>query len=119
MKLPLREPELVPLATELAKWDGHVSSYLLAVEAVRACARYGDKYERDARRFLESVAMVPLDDDVLDVAVALRPDRLRSLDAVHLATAMVIRDEIAVFVTYDQRLAEAAAAEGFEVASPC
>jgi predicted nucleic acid-binding protein len=59
--------------------------YLLAVEAIRACARYGDRYERDARRFLESVAMVPLDDDVLDQAVALPPAGLRSLDALHLA----------------------------------
>lgn len=118
MKLPLREPELLPLAEELARWDGHVSSYLLAVEAIRACARYGDRYERDARRFLESVAMVPLDDDVLDEAAVLGPDGLRSLDALHLATAMVIRDEIAVFVTYDQRLAEAATAQGFAVVSP-
>lgn len=118
VKLPLREPELVPLAEELARWDGHVSSCLLAVEAIRACARYGDRYERDARRFLESIALLPLDDDVLDESVALRPAQLRSLDALHLATALVVRDEIAVFVTYDQQLAKAAVAQGLAVVSP-
>lgn len=118
VKLPLREPELVPLAEELAKWGGHVSSQLLAVEAIRACARYGDRYEREARRFLESVALVPIDDEVLDEAVALRPIGLRSLDALHLATAVVVKNEIAVFVTYDQRLADAAATHGLTAVMP-
>lgn len=118
MKLPLREPELATLTEELAKWDGYVSSALLAVEAIRACARYGDRYERDARDFLESVAMLPLDDGVLDQAAALRPVRLRTLDALHLATALVVRDELGVFVTYDRQLAAMAADQGLVVASP-
>jgi uncharacterized protein len=118
VKLPLREAELAVLSEELARWDGYVSSVLLAVEAIRACARYGDRYEREARAYLEGVAMLPLDDDVLGEAAALRPLQLRSLDALHLATALVVREEIGVFITYDQRLAEAASACGLTVSSP-
>ena len=118
MKLPLREPEQAALSTELARWDGYVSSSLLVVEAIRACARYGDRYELDAREFLEGVAMLPLDEDALDQAVMLRPARLRSLDALHLATALAVRDEIGVFVTYDQQLARAARDQDMAVASP-
>jgi uncharacterized protein len=118
VKLPLREAEERPLLEELTRWDGYVSSALLAVEAVRACARYDEGYARDAREFLESVALLPLDEGVLEAATALQPAELRSLDAIHLATALSARAEIGVFVTYDQRLATAASAHGFEVVAP-
>lgn len=118
MKLPLGEPESDRLVEELSRWDGFVSSALLAVEGIRACARYGESYEREARAFLESVAMLPLDGHVLDEALALRPVQLGTLDALHLATALTVRDEIGVFVTYDQRLVEAATERGLAVASP-
>jgi predicted nucleic acid-binding protein len=118
VKVPLGEPEEGALLGELTRWDGHVSSVLLAVEAIRACARYGDGYALDAREFLESVALLPLDEAVLDQAAALGPVRLRSLDALHLATALTVSDEIGVFITYDQHLADAASAHGLCVASP-
>jgi predicted nucleic acid-binding protein len=118
VKLPLREPEFEALSAELAQWDGYVSGTLLAVEAIRACARYGEQYEREARDFLEGVSMLPLDIGVLDRAIALDPAQLRTLDALHLATALVVEAEIGVFVTYDQRLAETAATRGLTVISP-
>ena len=43
---------------------------------------------------------------------------LRSLDAIHLASAVGIADEISTFVSYDKRLLDAARAEGLTVASP-
>jgi predicted nucleic acid-binding protein len=106
------------LLAELAKWEGYVSSALLAVEAIRACARYGPGYGEHARSWLEGLALLPLDDTVLDMAASLSPAGLRSLDALHLATAVSIRDEIGVLLTYDQRLAEAAEGEGLVVAQP-
>lgn len=118
MKLPLKEAELPALLEELARWDGYVSSALLGVEAVRACARYESAYARDARAFLESVALLPLDDSILDQAAELSPDRLRSLDALHLATALSIREDVGAFVTYDGQLAEAAEGYGLTVVSP-
>ena len=118
MKLPLREAERGALLLELSKWDGYVSSALLGVEAIRACGRYGEQYAADARAFLVDVALVPLDDGVLAEATTIDSAELRSLDAIHLATALSIRDEIGAFVAYDERLIAAATRTGFSVLSP-
>lgn len=118
MKLPLREPGEDALRGELAEYEGYVSSALLGVEAIRACARYGEMYATQARGWLFDVALLPLDDSLLDQASALEPAGLRSLDAIHLATALSIRDDIGAFFTYDQRLGEAAADHGFSVVHP-
>ncbi len=95
-----------------------MSSALLAVESMRACARYGDEYARDARSWLEGVSLLPLDDALLDQAATLAPATTRSLDALHLATALSVRDEIGVLFTYDDRLGAAAELLGIPVASP-
>jgi predicted nucleic acid-binding protein len=118
VKLPLREAETEALLAELVNWDGYVSSVLLAVEAIRACARYGRDHALDARSFLEGLALLPLDDSVLDQAASLDPPGLRSLDALHLATALSVRVEIGAFITYDQRLADAATIQGLDVVRP-
>lgn len=85
-----------------------MSSALLAVEAVRACARYGSERAAEARSWLIGLALLPLDDEVLDVATKLEPVGLRSLDALHLATAMTVRDDIGALLAYDERLIAAA-----------
>jgi predicted nucleic acid-binding protein len=118
VKLPLQETEQGALLLELAGWDGYVSSALLGVEAIRACERYGEEYAGDARSFIADVALLPLDDAVLDEAALIVPAELRSLDALHLATALSIRDEIGAFFTYDDRLAKAAIDHGLPVTRP-
>jgi predicted nucleic acid-binding protein len=118
VKLPLQEAEQEALLAELAEWDGYVSSALLGVEAIRACERYGEEYAEDARSFIADVALLPLDDAVLEEAASIGPTRLRSLDALHLATALSIRDELGAFFTYDERLAEAATKNDLPVARP-
>jgi predicted nucleic acid-binding protein len=119
VKLPLQEAEQEALLAELAEWDGYVSSALLGVEAIRACERYGEEYAEDARSFIADVALLPLDDAVLEEAASIGgPTRLRSLDALHLATALSIRGEIGAFFTYDERLAGAATKHGLPVARP-
>jgi predicted nucleic acid-binding protein len=117
VKLPLQEAGHEALRAELAEWGGYVSSALLGLEAIRACARYGDEYAQDARAWLEGMALLPLSDAVLDQAT-LAPPGLRSLDALHLATALSVREEIGVFVTYDERLGEAAKEHGLGVVQP-
>lgn len=106
------------LRRELAEWEGYVSSALLAVESIRACARYGAKYADEAGAWLEGVALLAMDDRVLDEATSLGPPALRSLDALHLSTALSIRDDLGAFVCYDERLAAAAAAHGLNVSQP-
>lgn len=118
VKLPLEEAGREDLRSEFARWDGYVSSMLLGVEAIRACSRYGSDRARDARAWLEGVSLLPIDDAVLDMATSLAPSTLRALDALHLATALTVQDEIGAFFTYDQRLAEAAASHGFTVLHP-
>jgi predicted nucleic acid-binding protein len=64
------------------------------------------------------VTLLPLDDAVLDTASELDPTTLRSLDALHLATALHTDDDVEIFVTCDRRLGSAAEAHGLGVALP-
>lgn len=118
VKLPLEETGHEELRSELSRWDGYVSSMLLGVEAIRACSRYGPDFAHDARTWLESVALIPLDDRVLDVATSLSPPTLRALDALHLATALSVRGEVGAFFSFDERLREAARTHGLPVCPP-
>lgn len=118
MKLVLREEEEGALRAAMSAWEGYVSSALLGVEAIRASSRHRDEYAQDAREWLFDVTLLPLDDALLDEAASLRPSRLRSLDAIHLATALSVRDEIGILFTYDDRFAEAAESHGLPIARP-
>ena len=67
---------------------------------------------------LAGVTLVRLDESIQRLAGTIGPPGLRSLDAIHLATALSIGDYPEAFVTYDERLATAARAAGFNVISP-
>lgn len=88
------------------------------MESIRACARRSAEDALEARRWLEGVSLLPIDDLILDIASELGPTSLRSLDALHLATALSVRGEIGLFVTYDERLADAAKEQGLTVSRP-
>lgn len=108
----------VDVRRALAEWPDYVSSTLLAVEAIRACARYGAAYAHEARTWLEGISLLAMDDAVLDEATSLGPPALRSLDALHLATALSVRDDLGIFFTCDRRLAEAAERHHLPVGEP-
>ncbi len=74
-------------------------------------------FER-ARAVLSRVVLVAMDDPILEAASTVAPVDLRSLDAIHLATALTLRPEIEAIVSYDARLNEAAKAVGFPVLTP-
>ena len=67
---------------------------------------------------LSGLALLPIDDRVLHAAATVGPPGLRSLDAIHLATALSVRERLGVLFCYDERLAEAAASAGISVARP-
>lgn len=67
---------------------------------------------------LRSVEVVELDADVARHAATIGPTALRTLDAIHLATAILLGPEIEAMVTYDDRLADAARAAGLQVVRP-
>jgi predicted nucleic acid-binding protein len=118
VKLVLGEGEAPALRTELAQWEGAVASRLLRTEAIRACARYGRTFADLAREALSAVALMPLDDAVLDAAATVEPPELCALDALHLATALSIEDDLGAMLVYDVRLASAAEQAGLRVLSP-
>ena len=117
VKVPLGEPERPALLEALQSY-ALVSSRLLSVEAVRACARYGPEYARAADAGLRAVSLLPLDDAILSDAKTLAPAQLRTLDALHIATALSLGPDLAVLVSYDDRLSEAARANGLSVLTP-
>ena len=120
VKLVAPEPESKALFGYLADRPELLSSALARVELMRAVRRLGNEGDLRARteKVLGSVALLRVDDPVLTAANALEPSTLRSLDAIHLATALSVRDELESFVVYDRNLAAAAQAHGLSVSTP-
>jgi len=95
-----------------------VSSTLLKVEVTQTVTWIAPALIPDARDLLQAFDYISMDDDVVDAAM-IEPDRmLRSLDAIHLATARILGPELDALITYDDRLASAAGDAGMTVASP-
>jgi uncharacterized protein len=118
VKLVVREPESDALVRALDEWPRRVSSSLLVVEAVRAAARVSEDASNRAEALLAGVTLLPPDLDLLRSAARLAPARLRSLDAIHLATALSLGAELGAFFAYDERLRAAAHAASIPPASP-
>ena len=117
VKLVAREPE-TPQLVEAVRADPEVVSSALAwTEVIRAVRRARGRIAR-AREVLEGIALVPIDDGIIRGAADLAPVGLRTLDALHIATALSLGKDITSLVTYDDRLAEAAATAGIEVIAP-
>lgn len=95
-----------------------ISSVLVEVETFRALARYAPESVARLHSVLDLIELVELDAGVRILAQTVRPATVRSLDAIHLGTALRLRTRVASFVTYDKRLADAAAAAGLPVAMP-
>ena len=119
-KLVVREEETAPLRAWLAVRDEAAwsASSLTRVEVVRAVARAQAAAVPTARRLLAGMDLVPLGPGVLEVAADLGPPSLRSLDALHLATALTLGSALDAFVVYDERLAQAAVDAGLPVVAP-
>ncbi|SEL95336.1 PIN domain-containing protein [Blastococcus sp. DSM 46786] len=95
-----------------------VSSALAPVEVLRSCRRIDPRLGEQGRAVLAVLDLVPLDDHVLTAAAELPEPSLRSLDALHLASALALDPDLETFVAYDARLLEAAAAAGLDVSQP-
>jgi predicted nucleic acid-binding protein len=120
VKLIVSEPESGALLAFLKSWPDRLSSALSLTEVPRALrrAQFGGAARRRAQRLLARLALVDVDRRILSAAVALEPPSLRTLDAIHLATALVVREDLAGLVTYDRRLAAAAERFDLEVLAP-
>ena len=115
VKLVVEEPETEALGRTLEAWSELATSRVARVEVPRALAAKGEAAVEAGREVIDALLLVPLDDVVLDVAAALGPPVLRSLDAVHLASAISLGDDLGVLITYGERMLAAAGPVGVEV----
>ena len=110
-------------SNELREWISQtdstlVSSDLARTELMRAVRRVAPGLAVQARAVLDSLTLLRLPTEVFEAAGRLDPAIVRSLDALHLAAALRLGDDLAGLVTYDDRLAEAARGQGVRVVAP-
>lgn len=124
VKLVRAEPESGALGTFLGQQAGArlgarlVSSALLIVEARRAAEREDPSTLARTDLLLTRIGRIGMTSGLVESASRLPGRFLRSLDAIHLATALLLRDDLGAMVTYDERLATAAADHALPVVAP-
>ncbi|MFZ1381194.1 MAG: type II toxin-antitoxin system VapC family toxin [Scrofimicrobium sp.] len=107
----------------LEEWLDHhrpilISSPITSTEIMRAVNKRNAESLMLVSRVLKGVTFVPLVPEILRIAGVIRPVELRSIDAIHVATAIRSGDDVRSIITYDKRMAEAARLSGFKVVSP-
>ena len=118
VKLAIQEPESAALRRFLRRRTQIASSALAQTEVARALLVQGPEAVRRGRDLLLTVSLIRVNDRVLALAGELLPVELRSLEAIHLATARLLGDDLGRMVTYDERLAAGARGLKIRVARP-
>jgi len=117
VKLIRIEPESTALRRESGEWPELVTSIVGEIEVLRVTRRAG-LAATTAERVLGQMTILALDEDVREHAALIADPVLRTLDAIHLATALSIADDLDGFVCYDVRLGSEARRSGLEVIAP-
>ena len=119
VKLVVAEPETNALERDVLQREALLSSRLAATELRRAASRSGSRAALGhVDEVLEAVYLIDVTAAILEAAGELKPADLRTLDAIHLATALSMSTPDVDFITYDDRLGRAAARQGLAVTSP-
>jgi uncharacterized protein len=119
VKLFVEEPESDAVAAAIgSSWRQVVASEILAVEAFRTALRRGGEAPALAAQLLRQVILLPFSPEIRADSCRLSPPELRTLDAIHLATAISVADRIGAIFTYDKRLAQACTDAGLQVLAP-
>ncbi len=119
VKLVVEEAESGALREWLAdERPPAVSNDLATTEVLRAVGRVQAERTPEARRVLAQLTLAVVTPEICERAATLRPLQLRSLDAIHLATALELVDDLDGFVTYDEKLARAASEYGIPTLAP-
>ncbi len=119
VKLVIDEPETGALQRWFANSDRNpVASDLARTELIRAVRRAAPDQVVRAREVLDALTLLEVTTEVFESAGRLDPSILRTLDAIHLAVALDLGDDLEALVTYDDRLAHAARAHGIPVLAP-
>jgi hypothetical protein len=120
VKLVHAEPESPALRTWLDERaeTGWTSSVLVEIETFRALARYAPEAVTRLHPVLDQLDLIDVSPRIRILAQTVRPVTVRSLDAIHLGTALSIRRSLTSFVTYDKRLLDAAISSGLPAEAP-
>jgi uncharacterized protein len=118
VKLVVAEPESKALRRYLSRRQPLVSSALARTEVARALIPGGREAVTRGEDVLRRIQLLRINDRVLHDAGGMQPADLRSLDAIHLASARHLGPSVKQIVTYDERMAAAARAAGWSVAAP-
>ncbi|MBA3419073.1 MAG: type II toxin-antitoxin system VapC family toxin [Geodermatophilaceae bacterium] len=120
VKLAIVEPETTALSTWLGERTAEVrvSSDLARVEVLRAVLRRQPAALPQAQQVIARLLKLRMSRAVLSEAAALHPAQLRSLDAIHIASALRLGARLTSMVCYDERLGEAARTAGLAVDAP-
>jgi len=120
VKLVVEEEESAELQSRIHAWGDRVSSSIVEVEVLRAIRRVSadPRVSIRATAVLSEIALIDVDFVVRRMAAAVEPPTVRALDAIHLATALMTRADLAAFVSYDRRLFAAALAVGLPAVAP-
>lgn len=117
VKLIAIEAETAALREELRHWPDRTASQLAAIEVTRTARRLGGHAPALAARLLAGLRLLAID-PIAPAAMHVGGPTLRSLDAVHLATAASISQQLGALITYDHRMIGEAQALGLNVISP-
>ena len=124
LKLILRENSSNPLQRFIQgenPWQQAlrlVGSDLVRVETIRECARSHPQGAAKASELLSAISLVRISPAHIAVSATHPPPELRTLDALHLVTALTLTPELVGMITYDERLRESANAAGIKTFSP-
>jgi uncharacterized protein len=118
VKLVIAEDESTALRRHLRRRRPLVSSALARTEVLRALLAEGDEGLARGHAVLATLDLIRISDRVLDDAARLLPPDVRSLDAIHLATAQQLSSELGQIVSYDDRMLRAADRLGMRTARP-
>lgn len=117
VKLVVPESETGALTAFVESRGVLTSSSIALAEVSRAVRRHGPAAIVAGRQLLRRLDLVQVDDELLELAGEI-DEPLRTLDAIHVASALELGDELEALVTYDAQLARAAEALGLPVAAP-
>ncbi len=125
VKLLVREAESEAIEVELLRWSKLATSLVTNVELPRAVSRAREERPNSVvdgslvlRGILASTTTIRLDESIVGEAREVRPSSVGALDAIHVASALSLGDDLVAVATYDGRMQEALALVNVEVLAP-
>jgi predicted nucleic acid-binding protein len=119
VKLFKPERETAAFHHSLRDWPVQAASELIRVESVCTARRLGGAAVLNrALAILERIDLIPISPEIIELSTSAFSPPLRAMDAIHLATALTMREDLGAVFVYDSNLQDAAHAEGLNVIAP-